>query len=135
MYTSMGRWVHAIFVNIGFPFMSPRRQCRGKLCNAYYRYHNRQSATCFPLTATLAMLAIPVQWKAPKSFKLTCHYQNVINASDQIVKRELCYVEKINYKIAGQLKIFFKKVYELMKYKLCVYSEIMPSSTLKRYTL
>ena len=27
---------------------------------------------------------MPVKWKAPKSFKLTCHYQNVINASDQI---------------------------------------------------
>ena len=32
----------------------------GKLGNAYLRYQNRQSATCFPLAATPAMLAIPV---------------------------------------------------------------------------
>ena len=38
----------------------------------------------FPLMVTLAMLVMPVKWKAPKSFKLTCHYQNVKNASDQI---------------------------------------------------
>ena len=40
----------------------------GKLGNAYLRYQNRQPATCFPLTATVAMLAIPVlpvKWKAP----------------------------------------------------------------------
>ena len=39
----------------------------GKLGNAYLRYPNRQPATCFLLTATLAMLAIPVlpvKWKA-----------------------------------------------------------------------
>ena len=71
----MGRWVRAMFGNLGFPFMSPRQQRRGKLRNAYLRYQNRQSATRFPLTATLAMLAIPVKWKAPKSFILTCHYQ------------------------------------------------------------
>ena len=32
----------------------------GKLGSAYLRYWNRQLATCFPLTATVAMLAIPV---------------------------------------------------------------------------
>ena len=32
----------------------------GKLGNAYLRYQNRQPATCFPLTATVAMQAIPV---------------------------------------------------------------------------
>ena len=37
----------------------------GKLGNAYLRYQNRQPATCFPLTATPAMLAIPVLPKAP----------------------------------------------------------------------
>ena len=40
----------------------------GKLGNAYLRYQNRQPATCFPLAATVAMLAIPVlpvKWKAP----------------------------------------------------------------------
>ena len=40
----------------------------GKLGNAYLRYQNRQPATCFPLGATVAMLAIPVlpvKWKAP----------------------------------------------------------------------
>ena len=42
----------------------------GKLGIAYLRYHNSQPATCFPLTATLARLAIPVlpvEWKAPRS--------------------------------------------------------------------
>ena len=40
----------------------------GKLVNAYLRYQNRQPATRFPLTTTVAMLAIPVlpvTWKAP----------------------------------------------------------------------
>ena len=39
-----------------------------RLDNAYLRHHNRQSATCFPLTATLVILAIPdlpAWWKAP----------------------------------------------------------------------
>ena len=40
----------------------------GKLGNAYLRYQNRQPSTCFPLAATVAMLAVPVlqlKWKAP----------------------------------------------------------------------
>ena len=40
----------------------------GKLGNAYLRYQIRQPATRFPLTATVAILAIPilpVKWKAP----------------------------------------------------------------------
>ena len=41
----------------------------GKLVNAYLSYQNGQPATCFLITATMAMLAIlvlPVKWKAPK---------------------------------------------------------------------
>ena len=46
----------------------------GKLCIAYLRYQNRQLATRFPLTATVAMMAIPVlpvKWKAPLVFRFT----------------------------------------------------------------
>ena len=50
-----------------FQSTSPRQQLRWQ---PYLRHQYHQPATCFPLTATLALLAIPVlpnQWNAPYS--------------------------------------------------------------------
>ena len=45
-----------------FPLSLPHWQRRRQTCqfSATYLYHNRQAATRFPFTTTLAMLAIPV---------------------------------------------------------------------------
>ena len=55
----------------------------GKLGNAYLRYHNHQSATRFPLTATLAMLVIPVlpnlDGKRPKLTQTQFVYMLIVN--------------------------------------------------------
>ena len=54
-------------IKIKGAFHLRRLNVAGKLGNACLRYQNRQPATCFPLTATVAMQAIPVlpvKWKA-----------------------------------------------------------------------